>query len=402
MPVIGAVGGALAGLTAKGPAKRHADRVRARSRATLAEQIAGASVANYQPYGTSIITGGTDVAFVPSTDTFNPVFRISGALPVDPHDGGGPMLTGAAVAGGETGSAITVEFSYDGAKLELRTKFQTAGVRHRVWADGILVGTAAGPTGSPDGNWYRYPITLPDARRRLIRIDTTAYSRMVGLTTEAGTSVTYPAGTLKGPRVALFGDSFIEGAVAADYFATLASRISLGMGWTDLWALGSGGTGYLATNPTFSRPKYRDRVNHITANNPDIVIVAGGINDYMFNAADVGTEAGLLFDAIRTGCPDAELLVIGPWAPYEITAWDTQQFAIRDSIKAAADARGLYFIDPAAERWITGTGRVGAPTGTGNADTFTSSDGTHPTDAGHIYLGERICGHLVSLGAISA
>jgi phospholipase/lecithinase/hemolysin len=49
--------------------------------------------------------------------------------------------------------------------------------------------------------------------------------------------------------------------------------------------------------------------------------------------------------------------------------------------------------------WITGTGRVGATTGTGNADTYIGSDATHPTDAGHAYLARRVVAALEELRA---
>lgn len=38
----------------------------------------------------------------------------------------------------------------------------------------------------------------------------------------------------------------------------------------------------------------------------------------------------------------------------------------------------------------TGTGRVGATTGTGNCDLYVSSDGTHPSDAGHAAIGSAL------------
>lgn len=38
----------------------------------------------------------------------------------------------------------------------------------------------------------------------------------------------------------------------------------------------------------------------------------------------------------------------------------------------------------------TGTGKVGTPTGTGNCDLYVSSDGTHPTDAGHAAIGSAL------------
>jgi hypothetical protein len=43
-----------------------------------------------------------------------------------------------------------------------------------------------------------------------------------------------------------------------------------------------------------------------------------------------------------------------------------------------------------ADPWIFGTGKQGATTGNGNADTVRGNDGTHPTVFGHQYLGTRL------------
>jgi len=47
-----------------------------------------------------------------------------------------------------------------------------------------------------------------------------------------------------------------------------------------------------------------------------------------------------------------------------------------------------------AKSYIFGSGRIGALTNDGNADIMTSSDGTHPTQNGHNYLGERITAEI--------
>jgi len=51
-----------------------------------------------------------------------------------------------------------------------------------------------------------------------------------------------------------------------------------------------------------------------------------------------------------------------------------------------------YFIpianDP-VQAWMTGTGHNTAPTGTGNADAYTASDGVHPSDIGRLYEVQR-------------
>jgi len=41
------------------------------------------------------------------------------------------------------------------------------------------------------------------------------------------------------------------------------------------------------------------------------------------------------------------------------------------------------------DRWLTGTGNVGAPNGSGNCDRYLSADTVHPTPEGIRYLAQR-------------
>ena len=77
---------------------------------------------------------------------------------------------------------------------------------------------------------------------------------------------------------------------------------------------GVGATGYL--NPsTGGKVKFRDRVqNDIINLNPDVVIVAGGINDHSaYSAAAIQTEASLLFSTFETALPDVALIGLSPF-----------------------------------------------------------------------------------------
>ena len=46
---------------------------------------------------------------------------------------------------------------------------------------------------------------------------------------------------------------------------------------------------------------------------------------------------------------------------------------------------------------ITGTGKVGATTGVGNADLYISADGTHPTNAGHLAIASALANLICRL-----
>lgn len=116
----------------------------------------------------------------------------------------------------------------------------------------------------------------------------------------------------------------------------------------------------------------------------------------MLNAATT------VWDAILAALPDSELVIIGPFFPRGGTGMSADMVLMDDGLKERADARGLRYISPIAEEGITGTGKVSAPVGDGNADIYISSDGTHPTPAGHKYLAWRIAGHLLTpVGAVA-
>ena len=66
-------------------------------------------------------------------------------------------------------------------------------------------------------------------------------------------------------------------------------------------------------------------------------------------------------------------------APHTVTVQGT-------NVVAAGIASGTP-VTVVGASYMTGTGRVGATTGVGNADLYTGSDTTHPTQAGHDYIG---------------
>ena len=85
--------------------------------------------------------------------------------------------------------------------------------------------------------------------------------------------------------------------------------------------------------------------------------------------------AGTLHLARHTA-PDARVLVIGP--PWPTAAPPPAVLTIRNSLRAQAAAIGATFVDPIDAGWF-----VGRPDLIGH-------DGVHPTDAGHVYLAEKI------------
>jgi lysophospholipase L1-like esterase len=268
------------------------------------------------------------------------------------------------------------------------------GGTYRFKVDGQYVDLLADSGPPPGGNFYWLTVTFGDSRRRALALEL-SNQPFGGVAVSQGASVWYPQRPL-GPRGIVLGDSYTEPLLC------YARRLENTFGW-EIWNSGAGGTGYVNPGPA-GRVAFGDRLqSDVVAFSPDIVIVAGGLNDTPYPADSVGTAAGALYDAISTNLPSAKLVVVGPWFP---TGYPSQAILdVRDAIQAAAHIRGLLFVDPIVSTntsqvnvgWITGTGRIGDPHYDGNADTFISSDGNHPTDLGHQYLAQKLASYLKDL-----
>jgi len=194
-----------------------------------------------------------------------------------------------------------------------------------------------------------------------------------------------------------------------------------------------GGTGYAPNNATVeTRNPGNAFVSRLVTSvdaAPDLFLTAGGLNDnnsvaalplYASTAdARAGFEAAVAryYRDLRTALPNAVLAATGPWAPRQSIPTDAVARSKAETIRAALVAAGgpWVFLDnleggwsnsagasaAAGGPWQTGTGRVGAPAGNGNADLYLSEDGVHPNEAGVVYLADRIATDLrAAIGAL--
>jgi lysophospholipase L1-like esterase len=203
----------------------------------------------------------------------------------------------------------------------------------------------------------------------------------------------------------------------------------LGIAHIDLNTMG--GTGYApAFAPNGSNREASDpgnafgaRIPDSVASAPDLFLTAGSINDNILIASPplyaTAADAKAAFDAataryyrdLRSALPQSVLAAIGPWAPVESIPVNpvaqSKLETIRSSLQAIAGP--WVFVDnlnggwinssgasspPTGRGWQTGTGNVGAPKGDGNGDLYVSADGTHPTPAGNVYLGQLLATNL--------
>lgn len=302
----------------------------------------------------------------------------------------GPFARFATVSFGKAdrqSNAVDIEFVTDARSFEILMKGTGDRSRMRLQVDGELI--AADPIALPDdGADYLVKVDFPAKALRKIRINAIS-PLFAGVVINRNDSILDP---VPGPhrfRAMFFGDSITAdaaGPAAEEAFTSFAPIAAQLLGWEDAWISGVGSTGYLRAVPA-TRPTFRQRfARDVLPYKPDVLVIAGGINDLTFGYNEVNAEADLLFDQIERDLPNTLVFVLGPWNPRQIVPPEVNR-AIRD---AAQNRPNFFWIRNFDEPWITGTGRVTTPTGDGNSDIYTSSDGVHPTADGIDFYARKL------------
>jgi lysophospholipase L1-like esterase len=174
-------------------------------------------------------------------------------------------------------------------------------------------------------------------------------------------------------RAAFLGDSLTAGTK----FGGLEAKgwpaiVAVKHGWTTHLA-GFGGTGFLSAGQS-GHDTFSTRVDDVVAGAPNIVIVAGGMNDVFFSQSRETVAASAVLSSLRQRLPKAKIVLIAPlWTQQ---TWDPRMGGIHAALKTAAAQTGVLFVDTTG--WFDG-----------RADLI-ASDGVHPTDQGHAYLAGKI------------
>ncbi|MGY3278109.1 SGNH/GDSL hydrolase family protein [Bradyrhizobium sp. S3.7.6] len=202
------------------------------------------------------------------------------------------------------------------------------------------------------------------------------------------------AGTIQkwdpgGPTVLVTGDSHTDGTGASSKLLGMAQRLKEALGVDNVLAQGQGGTGYLTTSIAGTETMRARIPNEITPRNPDLLIDLGGYNDQTPTPAALQAEVTAYYAGLTAALPNVPVIkVLPPRRGISTGAGFTPSQARADAIKAAVQADSRYgklvfLVDSWAADWEHGTGRVGATTGDGNADTWVGTDNVHRTDVGH-------------------
>lgn len=288
------------------------------------------------------------------------------------------------VNGTWTAPPWAVEFVTDAADFAMRFRPETSAASFYVTVDGYPISRDPLGTGAfSGGSLYWMRLVFRNAVPRTVRVHM-SLADFGGL--DMPSTATTTAGVVTGKKVAFLGDSWTEGTSQAPYPHTWANVCARTFGWQP-FLLGQGGTGYTTAGAGGGREKLGGtaRLADLYSVVPDYVVVCGSQNDD--GAATIQTEAAALYAALATNLPGVKVLVVGPQPSATTAARTTNRDAVRTAALAAPNVTA--FIDPIAQSWITGTGKLTARTGVGNRDYVMGADSAHPSLLGGHYYGRR-------------
>jgi lysophospholipase L1-like esterase len=300
----------------------------------------------------------------------------------------------------------SLEWGFDGAVFEIHLSANNAS--YRLVIDGEYATAEEQKIAANDFTPRYLRVDFGSRAIRRIRLEAANNLGLDGIVIGKADSIWRPSEST-GPRIIAFGDSLVEGQVGTgNILDSFVHQLGWLMGWKDVWASGSGGTGYVSAGPQNSqRVKFRDRLqNDVIKYKPDLVILEGGFNDTSFDKDEVKKEVALVIGAIHRALPGTKVVVLSPW--YTSSQLTEEQAETREAVKGAAIPNADVYIDTytgetfvlghstgaATGPWITGTGAIGAPAANGNADVYIAADRMHPTPAGHSYYAQRLAAAL--------
>ena len=293
-----------------------------------------------------------------------------------------------------------VEFEYTGQRIEFLLLCKGYGAQLRVLykelPSGIWKKTAIATT-ALDGGFRYILVDFQTAASRRIRFETSGHY-FCGLQREPAATVTASSVTAP-PIVCMMGDSFIEQAGASGACTGMSFVMGRALG-IDIYSSGVGGTGVNSTgglNPVGGQKvNYQNRVTDATSiTNLGAFIIWQSINDAGFTQAQQHDGLEAIITTFRASKPTTPIIIISPTAP---TGTVTQPlYLLRDAGRQVANEYGCHFIDQLQPHCLVGTGRVGATTGSGNADYYVGTDNVHPSQDGHDYRGELLAQQIRSI-----
>lgn len=187
-----------------------------------------------------------------------------------------------------------------------------------------------------------------------------------------------PSPVVEKVPVALFvGDSYTVGQGTSSPERRWSSLVAEEMGWQEL-NVAVGGTGFVKGNA--KRDNYPTQLRSVPRRSVDIVVIAGGQNDFKGLRADPGRVFEAVADTYALAAlrfPDAEIVSVGPSTPRAV---GLEARALDSAVRAAAadnEATYVSLLDPNIVQ-----GRL------------VHADGVHTTDMGNARIAERVLATL--------
>lgn len=301
---------------------------------------------------------------------------------------------------GSQGSCWRLPLLVDAAKVSFRVKPTTAAFRFLV--DGQYVSTAGTNTIATSGSDEYISLDFGSRALRRVTLEGQQNCAFVGVYV-GSTEKVYAAPAADGPTAVLLGDSYAYGSTAAALGDSFGRVMADWLGIEAMTCSGSGGTGWATGSSAYRFDQRITNGDLSLGGAPDVICLMASYNDRANSTATItaNTLAGL--QAARAAHPNALILVFGcfPGATGPstgITDAENAVFAAVDSFGDAKTAK-IPVSTITAGALITGTGKVGTTTGSGNSDIYTDTDGVHPPTAGHAFIGKWAAQQVLAAAA---
>lgn len=397
---------------------------------SLSASGAATSITNGVRIQPKMIDGSISL-FDPENDPhFSALGAAPGKLIVDASD----IVRSVHLTGGSAQSArwrVMWEWQHTGRYIEIYARALSGTTKYRIWATDPATGRVLPTTtefissATSTGQRYRIVIDFGSVGTRVMRYEPEEMY-FGGVWIEPSGSVTRTA--QRRARLGVMSDSTGAGA----------NSIGPNAGWPhvaahyldmDCFNLSIGGSGYIAA------PSFISRLQDVIDANLDYLVIAGGQNDKAHHSTDAILAAASEFiTAVQRNCPTTRVILGGIHMQSDNN--DATGIPLEAGLKLLAAQKHIPFIsqrDPMgllettqawapstayidgstvvyqglvwvcrvlhtsggswdktkwrATSFLSGTGKVGATVGDGNADAFMGSDGVHYSTAGHAAQG---------------
>lgn len=181
----------------------------------------------------------------------------------------------------------------------------------------------------------------------------------------------------KEPVVLFVGDSYTVGQGTTSPELRWSTLVAEEMGWQEL-NMAVGGTGFVKGNS--KRDNYPTQLRSVPPGSVDIVVIAGGQNDFKVLRSDPGRVFDAVADTYALAAlrfPDAEIVSVGPSTPRTV---GLEVRALDSAVRAAAADNGATYVSLLDPNIVQG--RLVHP------------DGVHTTDMGNARIAERVLATL--------